>query len=141
MTGTVFGTGTAFGPGAAKPASELSVSNTASVSQLAVEKLKSMYKTSLQGEFSRDVMGLKVGKSTKSDVYKKIGAPPMHAGKNSQFDIYTADMGHPGYAFAYNKDKTIKEIRYLGTNVERQTSLGGITTYVIGKFIGKADQI
>lgn len=92
----------------------------------ALKTLNSFYKPALKGQFPGAVSGLTIGKSTKQDVYKAIGEPSV-AGKHADaFDIYGANMGNPGYAFSYKLNK-IREMRYFGTNVERQTNIGGIT--------------
>ena len=59
--------------------------------------------------------------------------PMAERKKASDFDLYSADMGSPGYAFLYDKSDKIKEIRYWGTNVERQTNIGGITMSMVKK--------
>ena len=46
-------------------------------------------------------------------------------------------MGHPGYAFGYDSNHIISEIRYFGTNVERQTNLGSITEINLKKQLGQ----
>jgi hypothetical protein len=46
-------------------------------------------------------------------------------------------MGHPGYAFGYDQNNVINEIRYFGTNVERQTNLGSITQANLKKELGQ----
>ncbi|MEC0255867.1 YjgB family protein [Paenibacillus lautus] len=92
----------------------------------ALKTLNSFYKPALKGQFPGAVSGLTIGKSTKQDVYKAIGEPSV-AGKHADaFDVYGANMGNPGYAFSYKLNK-IREMRYFGTNVERQTNIGGIT--------------
>ncbi|MCK8489346.1 YjgB family protein [Paenibacillus sp. MBLB2552] len=92
----------------------------------ALDTLNSFYKPALKGQFPGAVSGLTVGKNTRKDVIKLIGDPSI-AGKGSlAFDLYSANMGNPGYALSYTKG-TIQEMRYFGTNVERQTNIGGIT--------------
>lgn len=97
-----------------------------SASEQALKTLMSFYKPALKGQFPGAVSGLTVGKSTKQDVIKAIGKPYEAAKDADGFDVYTADMGNPGYAFNYKLNK-IREMRYFGTNVERQTNIGGIT--------------
>ncbi|WP_219838726.1 YjgB family protein [Paenibacillus sp. R14(2021)] len=89
---------------------------------MALKTLNSFYKPALLGQFPGSVKGLKIGVSTRKDVIAKIGKPDKRGG----FDVYHAEMGHPGYAIAYKRNK-IREMRYFGTNVERQTNIGGIT--------------
>ncbi|WP_223068419.1 YjgB family protein [Paenibacillus caui] len=109
------------------PVQQANAASTSSyVSEQALKTLNSFYKPALQGQFPGTVSGLTVGESTKQDVIKKLGDPSI-AGKDADaFDLYGADMGNPGYAFSYKLNK-IREMRYFGTNVERQTNIGGIT--------------
>lgn len=92
----------------------------------ALKTLNSFYKPALKGQFPGAVSGLTIGKSTKQDVYKAIGEPSVPGKHADAFDVYGANMGNPGYAFSYKLNK-IREMRYFGTNVERQTNIGGIT--------------
>ncbi|TCP21701.1 uncharacterized protein DUF4309 [Scopulibacillus darangshiensis] len=85
-----------------------------------------------------NVQDLKINKSTKKDVHNRLGNPEKVDG---QFDLYSWEMGQPGYGFAYNEDNTISEIRNFGTGVERQTNLGGITPDLLGQQLGIADKI
>ena len=86
-------------------------------------------------------MGLKINENTQKEVYDTFGSPPEPGNTDETFDYYHAEMGHPGFAFAYNDDKTISQIRYFGTNVERDHNLGSITPKVLGKQLGSADEI
>ncbi|MCM3628251.1 YjgB family protein [Paenibacillus glycanilyticus] len=92
----------------------------------ALRTLNSFYKPALTGQFPGSVNGLKVGVSTRKDVINKIGQPDKTRTNADGFDLYHAEMGHPGYAVAYKLNK-VREIRYFGTNIERQTNIGGIT--------------
>lgn len=85
-----------------------------------------------------NVQGLQINESNKQDVHNKLGKPVKVDG---QFDLYSWDMGNPGYGFAYNKDNSISEIRNFGTAVERQTNLGDITPDLLGNQLGSADKI
>ncbi|GIP02432.1 YjgB family protein [Paenibacillus sp. JNUCC32] len=98
----------------------------------ALKTLNSFYKPALKGQFPGAVSGLTIGKSTKQDVYKAIGEPPVPGKDADAFDVYGANMGNPGYAFSYKLNK-IREMRYFGTNVERQTNIGGITMKMLKK--------
>lgn len=98
----------------------------------ALKTLNSFYKPALKGQFPGAVSGLTIGKSTKQDVYKVIGEPPVPGKDADAFDVYGANMGNPGYAFSYKLNK-IREMRYFGTNVERQTNIGGITMKMLKK--------
>jgi hypothetical protein len=93
----------------------------------ALQTLNSFYKPALQGQFP-GLKGLTVEKSTRQDVIKAIGKPEM-PGKDL-FDVYHAEMGHPGYAISYKLNK-IREMRYFGTNVERESNIGGITVKML----------
>ncbi|WP_145035643.1 YjgB family protein [Paenibacillus sp. Y412MC10] len=98
----------------------------------ALKTLNSFYKPALKGQFPGPVSGLTIGKSTKQDVYKAIGEPSVPGKDADAFDVYGANMGNPGYAFSYKLNK-IREMRYFGTNVERQTNIGGITMKMLKK--------
>jgi len=98
----------------------------------ALKTLNSFYKPALKGQFPGYVSGLTVGKSTRQDVIQKIGEPTLPGKNAGAFDLYGADMGSPGYAFSYKQNK-IREMRYFGTNVERQTNIGGITMSMLKK--------
>jgi len=92
----------------------------------ALKTLNSFYKPALKGQFPGVVGQLTVGKSTRQDVINTIGEPSISRKHADDFDLYSANMGSPGYAISYKLNK-IREIRYYGTNVERQTNIGGIT--------------
>lgn len=98
----------------------------------ALKTLNSFYKPALKGQFPGSVSGLTVEKSTRQDVYKLIGKPDQKGPDADAFEVYHAEMGHPGYAFSYKLNK-IREMRYFGTNVERQTNIGGITMSMLEK--------
>ncbi|AYB45055.1 YjgB family protein [Paenibacillus lautus] len=100
--------------------------------EYALKTLNSFYKPALKGQFPGSVSGLTIGKSTKQDVYKAIGEPPVPGKDADAFDVYGANMGNPGYSFSYKLNK-IREMRYFGTNVERQTNIGGITMKMLKK--------
>lgn len=92
----------------------------------ALATLMSFYKPALQGQFPGSVKGLTIGKSTRTDVAKLIGKAEDPGKDADDFDVYHASMGNPGYAIGYKLNK-IREMRYFGTNVERETNIGGIT--------------
>ncbi|MFC4809578.1 YjgB family protein [Paenibacillus sp. GCM10023250] len=95
----------------------------------AFETLMSFYKPALQGQFP-NFHSFTIGSTTHGTVIKTIGEAESPAKDADGFDVYHAEMGHPGYAINYKLDK-IREMRYFGTNVERQTNLGGITVRMI----------
>ncbi|MFF2909056.1 YjgB family protein [Paenibacillus sp. NPDC057934] len=101
-------------------------------SEQALKTLNSFYKPALKGQFPGSVSGFTVGKSTRQDVYKLFGEPEQKGNNADAFELYHAEMGHPGYAFSYKLDK-IREMRYFGTNIERQTNIGGITMSMLKK--------
>ncbi|WP_246061869.1 YjgB family protein [Paenibacillus oralis] len=102
----------------------------------ALKTLNSFYKPALKGQFPGAVADLTVGVSTRQDVQEKIGKPDSPGKDSDAFDVYNAEMGHPGYTVSYKKDR-IREIRYFGTNVERQTNIGGITLQMLVHNWGK----
>ncbi|MCY9188574.1 YjgB family protein [Bacillus mojavensis] len=134
---TVFGFGTALPAKAAAQANPPAEETTSSSAEL----VKSLYNTAFTGEMPQQVQGLTMNKSTKGDVHAKMGEPERPAGGNNMFDLYSWNMGNPGYGFSYNKDMTISEIRYFGTGVERRLNLGGVTPDVLSDQIGPADRI
>jgi hypothetical protein len=95
----------------------------------ALQTLNSFYKPALQGQFP-GLKGLTVEKSTRQVVIKAIGKPEMPGKDSDAFDVYHAEMGHPGYAISYKLNK-IREMRYFGTNVERDSNIGGITVKML----------
>ncbi|WP_322923400.1 YjgB family protein [Paenibacillus campi] len=122
VAGTV-GIDAAFTPQASASAS----SDAAYQHQLVVKTLNSFYKPALQGKFPGDMNSFTIGKTTRSEVIARIGTPDMPRSSVNGYDTYHADMGQPGYAFHYNKNGVLDEMRYFGTNVERQTNIGGMT--------------
>jgi len=122
--------GASEGSNAIFPVQRTNAASAAQADQYAAEQalktLNSFYKPALKGQFPGAVSGLTVGKSTKQQVFQKIGEPALPGKTADAFDLYGANMGNPGYAFSYKQNK-IREMRYFGTNVERQTNIGGIT--------------
>lgn len=102
----------------------------------ALATLMSFYKPALQGQFPGSVKGLTIGKSTRGDVAKLIGKADEPGKDADAFDVYHAEMGHPGYAISYKLNK-VREMRYFGTNVERETNIGGITLKMLTQHWGK----
>jgi hypothetical protein len=124
----VIGGGAAVIPAHQTQAATVSQSDT----QHALQTLNSFYKPALNGHFPGVVSSFTVGKTTKEEVIKAIGKAPMPAKDADSYDVYGAEMGNPGYAFNYKLDR-IREMRYFGTNVERQTNIGGITIAMVKK--------
>jgi hypothetical protein len=137
LTGSVLGIGVPSSTGIAHAASETSISYS-ETNQMAVDTLNNLYDQAFSGEMPGNVQGLKINKSTRKAVHQKFGSPQE---VNNQFDLYSWEMGQPGYGFAYNKDNIISEIRNFGTGVERQTNLGGITPQLLEKELGQANEI
>lgn len=135
LTGTA---GAALQAHAAAPAPVPKAAQTAE--SQALKTLNSFYKPALKGQFPGAVAGLTVGVSTLQDVAKKIGKPEAPGKDADAFDVYHANMGNPGYAIAYKLNK-IREMRYFGTNVERQTNIGGISLKMIVKQWGMPNAI
>ncbi|RED59262.1 YjgB family protein [Cohnella lupini] len=109
----------------APKASAAAASQAAESQAHALQTLNSFYKPALKGQFPK-LPGLTLGTSTRQDVVKAIGKPEVPGKDSDAFDVYGAEMGNPGYAISYKLNK-IREMRYFGTNVERQTNIGGIT--------------
>ncbi|CAJ1317482.1 YjgB family protein [Paenibacillus nuruki] len=105
---------------------------TASDSQMALKTLNSFYKPALKGQFPGNASAFTVGKTTRDQVVKAFGKPDKAMTDADGFDTYHAEMGNPGYAFNYKLTK-IREMRYFGTTVERQTNIGGITMKMLLK--------
>lgn len=102
--------------------------------QMAIETLKGIVKDAEQGTVYRFASGFTVGESTREEVYAEISEPEEQAG---EFDFYHGSMGQASYQIAYDENDVMKEARYYGTNVERQTNLGGITKEDLLKEIGE----
>ncbi|MEJ8307194.1 YjgB family protein [Saccharibacillus sacchari] len=115
------------------PSAAAAQTPTASDTALAQEKLASFYKPALKGEFPGNPAGFVVGQTKRSDIIDKFGQPDVTRTSVNGFDSYTANMGNPGYAMSYTAAGVLKEIRYFGTNVERQTNIGGITMAMVKK--------
>lgn len=95
----------------------------------------------VQWRNAQNVKGLKINQSTRQDVYDKIGEPEQKADSRNPFDLYSWNMGNPGYGFSYHRNGKISEIRYFGTGVERRLNLGSVTPDILSKQIGSADKI
>ncbi|MDR0269507.1 YjgB family protein [Paenibacillus sp.] len=129
----VVGIGTALANSPVFPAHQVDAAAASQgnyASEHALRTLMSFYKPAMKGQFPGAVDNLTVGKSTRKDVFKTIGDPELPRKNANDYDVYGANMGHPGYAFTYQSDK-IHEIRYFGTNIERQTNIGGITMSMV----------
>lgn len=102
--------------------------------QMAIETLKGIVEDTEKGIVYRFASGFTVGESTREEVYAEISEPEEQVG---EFDFYHGSMGQASYQIAYDEDDVMQEARYYGTNVERQTNLGGITKEDLLKEIGE----
>lgn len=118
-----------------QPAVQSSITN-----ESAAKKLNDLYDRAFLGKSISYASDFKVNQTTRSEIHQRLGQP-VPIDENSEFDIYTATMGSPGFGFSYNKNGTIKQIRYFGRNVERQQDIGGITPAVLSEQLGSADHI
>ncbi len=140
MTGSVLGLGTAAFGETAHAADRTTVSSSITNPE-AAKTVDNLYDDAFQGEMPNLVNGLKINVNTKSDVHEKIGLPEEPANTANAFDRYHGSMGQASYAFSYNENGTIAQIRYFGTNVERQLNLGGVTPAVLSEQIGSPREI
>ncbi|MDW0111288.1 DUF4309 domain-containing protein [Sporosarcina aquimarina] len=104
--------------------------------QMAIDTLNELVDAGKKGEVYQLNDGFYVGKTTQTDIYNTIGRPQ----RQDTFDRYTGSMGRASYDLRYNKSGVLMEARYLGTNVERQTNLGGITTNDLIEQLGDPDE-
>lgn len=140
LTSTLLGAGASFSTEPIEAASTMD-STSGIPKEHALTTLHEIYNKAFSGEMPYTAKGLTISENTKKEVYETFGSPPEPGNSDETFDYYHAEMGHPGFAFAYNDDKTISQIRYFGTNVERDDNLGSITPKVLGKQLGSADEI
>ena len=140
LTGSLLGAGPSFSTEPVEAASTMD-SASAIAKEDALTTLHEIYNKAFSGEMPYTAMGLKINENTQKEVYETFGSPPEPGTTDETFDYYHAEMGQPGFAFAYNDDKTISQIRYFGTNVERDHNLGSITPKVLGNQLGSADEI
>ena len=103
--------------------------------QMALDTLNELVEAGKEGKVYRLTDQFYIGKTTQTDVYNTIGQPE----RQDTFDRYTGSMGRASYDLRYNKKGLLVEARYLGTNVERQTNLGGITTADLTEQLGQPD--
>lgn len=92
--------------------------------QMALETLNGLAENAKEGKMYRPAQSFIIGQTTRDDVIGTIGEPEDVQG---EFDHYHGSMGNPSVAFSYDAKGVLAEARYFGTNVERQTNLGGIT--------------
>lgn len=136
--GAVFGAGSFMIPGAVPVDAETGEAVYSSqTNEAALETLETIYSQASEGSSIGATSNFTIGETTRADVVELLGEPYL----SDTFDTYHAEMGNPGFSFAYSQDGTLNEIRYLGTNVERHTNLGSITPAVLEDQLGKADAI
>ncbi|WJY28105.1 DUF4309 domain-containing protein [Sporosarcina trichiuri] len=104
--------------------------------QMAIDTLNDLVADGKKGKVYALTDTFCVGKTTQTDVYNEIGQPE----RQDTFDRYTGSMGRASYDLRYDKNGVLVEARYLGTNVERQTNLGGITSEDLVKQLGQPDE-
>lgn len=104
--------------------------------QMAIDTLNGLVEDGKKGEVYHLNDGFYVGKTTQTDVYNTIGKPE----RQDTFDRYTGSMGQASYDLRYDENGLLVEARYLGTNVERQTNLGGITSKDLKEHLGEPDE-
>lgn len=101
---------------------------------MAIDTLKEIVKNAESGIVYRFSDGFQVGKATRDEVYAAIGEPEEQV---DEFDFYHGSMGNASYQIAYDKNNVMEEARYFGTNVERQTNLGGIAKKDLLEHVGE----
>ena len=104
--------------------------------QMAIDTLNGLVSEGKKGKVYHLNDNFFVGKTTQTDVFNAIGKPELQ----DTFDRYTGSMGQASYDLRYNEKGILVEARYLGTNVERQTNLGGITSKDLVDQLGKPDE-
>ncbi|MDG0811224.1 YjgB family protein [Cohnella rhizosphaerae] len=123
---------------ASAPAQAVEVSAASDETEaMVIKNLMTFYKPALKGQFP-DFHAFTIGRTTHQDVVDAIGEPPQQRVDADGWDVYHAEMGHPGYALNYKLNK-LREMRYFGTNVERQTNIGGITLHMLYKYWSSPD--
>ncbi|WP_025784667.1 DUF4309 domain-containing protein [Sporosarcina sp. D27] len=104
--------------------------------KMAIDTLNDLVSDGKKGKVYHLSDNFYVGKTTQTDVYNTIGKPE----RQDTFDRYTGSMGQASYDLRYNEKGLLVEARYLGTNVERQTNLGGISSKDLVEQLGEPDE-
>jgi hypothetical protein len=102
--------------------------------RMAIDTLNGLVRDAKEGKVYRPDQEFKVGKTVRNDIVQAIGEPEEKIGG---YDHYHGSMGNPSVAFKYDGKDVLVEARYFGTNVERQTNLGGITEEDLIEQLGK----
>lgn len=105
--------------------------------QMALDTLQGLAKDAEKGKVYRLSEGIRVGHSTRAEIADKIGEPE----EQDDFDHYHGSMGNASYDLAYDESGILKEARYFGTNIERQTNLGGITEEDLIERLGEPHEV
>lgn len=105
--------------------------------QMALDTLQGLADDAEEGKVYRLADGIYIGKTNKDDIEELIGEPE----KQDEYDHYQGSMGNASYDLAYDENGVLKEARYFGTNVERQTNLGGITADDLIEQLGKPVEV
>ncbi|WP_158541025.1 DUF4309 domain-containing protein [Sporosarcina sp. BI001-red] len=104
--------------------------------QMAIDTLNGLVSDGKKGKVYHLNDKFFVGKTMQTDVFNTIGKPELQ----DTYDRYTGSMGQASYDLRYNEKGLLVEARYLGTNVERQTNLGGITSKDLVEQLGNPDE-
>lgn len=103
--------------------------------QMALDTLNGLAEDAKEGKVYHPDQGFIIGKTKRGDVHETIGQPEE---EGNGYEHYHGSMGNPSIAFKYNAKGVLEEARYFGTNVERQTNLGGITEKDLTEQLGKS---
>lgn len=101
--------------------------------EMALDTLAEIVEDAETGLVYRLSEGVYIGQTTRQEVIELIGEPE----EKDTFDRYHGSMGNASYDLAYDEEGILAEARYFGTNVERQTNLGGITTKDLIDLLGE----
>ncbi len=101
--------------------------------EMAIDTLAGIVEDAKTGQVYRLSNGIYIGVTTRQEVIELIGGPE----EKDTFDQYHGSMGNPSFDLAYDEKGILTEARYFGTNVERQTNLGGIRTKDLIDLLGE----
>ncbi|WP_301107379.1 YjgB family protein [Sporosarcina sp.] len=113
------------------PPSDISVEE--EQQQMALDMLDELTKDAKEGKIYRPGDEWTIGHTTRKEIHQTIGKPEEIEGA---FEHYHGSMGNPSVAFKFDGNGVLEESRYFGTNVERQTNLGGITEKELQEQLG-----
>lgn len=106
--------------------------------KMALNMLNAVAQDAKEGKVYRPDNGFRIGQTERDAVHKTIGEPEE---KEAGYEHYHGSMGNPSVAFKYDGNGILEEARYFGTNVERQTNLGGITEKDLTEQLGEPLEI